>query len=384
MKKSIRPPENWQDFESLCKKLFGEVWGCPHTIKKNGRLGQLQAGVDIYGKPKGEENYYAIQCKGKDNYVNSKLTKKEINKEIEKALTFEPKLKVYVFATTAPKDVEIEKYVRLKSIDSIKKGDFEILLYSWEDIADLIEENRDTFNWYVNNLQFKEQFDTKVSFHTENENNVLIPKFLKTITNYIEKPKPESLERFALGLSNNVCIPGAPKRNVQTELINAKSVIFGSQKKNHGLCKLRVTIFNSGSKVLEDWKFWLSFDEDSVEKVDDDFTKNVLFYEEHAKYRRTWAYEDEKQILFKPLNNSSLIQKDSKVFECYCKPRYDTTTIKVEWKLLARDFDDEGIEEFKVTPEYETEVRNIYVNNSEDVKEKTEISDYITTIEKED
>ena len=38
MKKSIRQPENWQDFESLCKKLFGELWGCPLKIKKNGRV----------------------------------------------------------------------------------------------------------------------------------------------------------------------------------------------------------------------------------------------------------------------------------------------------------------------------------------------------------
>ena len=47
MKKAIRPPENWQDFETLCKKLFGEMWGCPNTIKKNGRSGQTQCGVDI-------------------------------------------------------------------------------------------------------------------------------------------------------------------------------------------------------------------------------------------------------------------------------------------------------------------------------------------------
>lgn len=376
MKKSIRPPENWQDFESLCKKLFGEVWGCPYTIKKNGRLGQPQAGVDVYGKPKGEDDYWAIQCKGKDNYINSKLTKKEIDEEIEKALKFEPKLKVYAFATTAPKDVEIEKYVRLKDIESTKNGDIEIILYSWEDIADLIEEHRDTFNWYVNNLQFKEQFDTEVSFQTENKNNVLIPKFLKTITNYIERPEPE--------LSNNIFSSWDSIRNVQAQLISVNSGMFGPQKKNHGWCKLRVTIFNSGNKVLEDWKFWLSFDEDIVAKVDDDFTNDIFMYKELAKYRTTWAYEDEKQILFKPLNNSPLIQKDRKVFECYCIPKYDATSIKVGWQLLARDFDLEGVAEFEVIPDYETEVKSKYVDNSEDVREEIEISDYITTIEKED
>lgn len=47
----IRPPENWQDFELLCKKLWGEIWNCPDIIKRNGRSGQKQCGVDIYGTP---------------------------------------------------------------------------------------------------------------------------------------------------------------------------------------------------------------------------------------------------------------------------------------------------------------------------------------------
>ena len=70
----IRKPENWQDFEKLCKKLWGEIWNCPDTIKRNGRLGQSQKGVDIYGIPKGESQYSGIQCKGKDDYIISTLT----------------------------------------------------------------------------------------------------------------------------------------------------------------------------------------------------------------------------------------------------------------------------------------------------------------------
>ena len=84
MKKTIRKPENWQDFESLCKKLWGEVWEISSKIKKNGRIGQPQAGVDVYGKPKGETNYWGIQCKGKDDYINSKLTKKRLTQKLRK------------------------------------------------------------------------------------------------------------------------------------------------------------------------------------------------------------------------------------------------------------------------------------------------------------
>ena len=45
--KSLLKPQNWQDFETLCKKLWGEIWEC-REIKKNGRQGQAQNGVDVY------------------------------------------------------------------------------------------------------------------------------------------------------------------------------------------------------------------------------------------------------------------------------------------------------------------------------------------------
>ena len=79
---SLPKPQNWQDFETLCKKLWGEIWDCPE-IKKNGRQGQSQNGVDVYGMPKNDNGYYGIQCKGKDEYVHKSFTEKEIEKEIE-------------------------------------------------------------------------------------------------------------------------------------------------------------------------------------------------------------------------------------------------------------------------------------------------------------
>ena len=117
----IQKPANWQDFESLCKKLWGEIWECSDSIKKNGRNGQAQHGVDVYGIPKGENNYYGIQCKGKDEYTHSQLTKDEIDVEIDKAKKFKPSLKKLIFATTANKDAEIEEYVRIKNLTNIKE-----------------------------------------------------------------------------------------------------------------------------------------------------------------------------------------------------------------------------------------------------------------------
>jgi len=112
---TLRRPANWQDFETLCKKLWGEIWKCPE-IQKNGRLGQDQSGVDIFGTPIGENGYYGIQCKGKSEYNDQhpQFTVKEIAKEIKKAKKFTPALKKLYFATTAVNDSKIQAYIRKK------------------------------------------------------------------------------------------------------------------------------------------------------------------------------------------------------------------------------------------------------------------------------
>lgn len=153
-KKQLRKPENWEDFESLCKKLWGEVWNCKE-IKKNGRKGNAQHGVDVYGKPEGETEYYGIQCKGKDDYTHKQLTKTEIDKELEKAKRFKPALKKFYFVTTANKNAKIEEYIRLKDIEFQKSKLFEVYIFSWEDIVDLIDENQETHDWYLNLHKYK-------------------------------------------------------------------------------------------------------------------------------------------------------------------------------------------------------------------------------------
>ena len=65
--------------------MWGEIWKREETIQRNGRQGQKQDGVDVYGMPQGTACYYGIQCKGKDEYTHAQLTKNEINREIEKA-----------------------------------------------------------------------------------------------------------------------------------------------------------------------------------------------------------------------------------------------------------------------------------------------------------
>lgn len=116
--KTLRRPSNWQDFETLCKKLWGEIWNCPE-IQKNGRQGQEQSGVDVFGMPFSEKEYYGIQCKGKSEYNHSQFSEAEILEEINKAESFEPKLKKFYLTTTAQNDAKIQAFVRKINVDRI-------------------------------------------------------------------------------------------------------------------------------------------------------------------------------------------------------------------------------------------------------------------------
>ena len=65
------PPDDANAFESLCLDLRKEIWK-DTGAQKNGRTGQPQAGVDVFGTC--EEKQIGIQCKQKDGLLRSTLT----------------------------------------------------------------------------------------------------------------------------------------------------------------------------------------------------------------------------------------------------------------------------------------------------------------------
>ena len=49
MKLNLPYPSDWSDFQDLCFQLWKEMWRDPFA-HHNGRIGQAQNGVDIWGK----------------------------------------------------------------------------------------------------------------------------------------------------------------------------------------------------------------------------------------------------------------------------------------------------------------------------------------------
>lgn len=136
--KQIAPPKEWGTFEDLCHVLFKRLWQDP-LAQKNGRRGQAQRGVDVFGSLNGDRrHYFGVQCKGKDCNYRSKVEWSEVLTEIAKAEKFSPKLDKWILATTAPTDASLQEAARELSIERGKKGLFSVDVLGWEEIQALM------------------------------------------------------------------------------------------------------------------------------------------------------------------------------------------------------------------------------------------------------
>jgi len=132
----VPPPSDWQRFEHLCWLLWRAIWS-DDNAQKNGRQGQPQNGVDVYGQlTKGR--WAGVQCKGKDIFQDRRITERELKREVAKAKRFTPRLSQFVLATTGARDAKIQECARRITEAHRKKRLFSVQVYSWEDIRDLL------------------------------------------------------------------------------------------------------------------------------------------------------------------------------------------------------------------------------------------------------
>jgi hypothetical protein len=124
-------------FEYLCRDLWkNETMNDPVSL--NGRPGQGQDGVDVYGRDTTTEEWFGIQCKVREE--GSTLTKKEIVTEIEKAKHFNPSLGRYLLCTTLKRDAVIQKIER-EIIKGLKKSNgFSFQILFWNDIEEMLKQ----------------------------------------------------------------------------------------------------------------------------------------------------------------------------------------------------------------------------------------------------
>lgn len=131
--------EHWQDFETLCCDLWRQLWKDPNT-QINGRRGQAQKGIDIYGRPNQGNEWAGVQCKHKEQLVGARLTRKEIVEAVKEARNFKPPLSQLAIATTSPRDARLQESVRKIDDAERKAGAFSVTVFFWQDIVSNLQD----------------------------------------------------------------------------------------------------------------------------------------------------------------------------------------------------------------------------------------------------
>src|ERR1700733_7526165 len=122
-------PSNDDDFDQLCRSIFGKHWGIPH-LARHGRSGQRQNGDDFYGT-----NDRGVLHGGQSKLRAGRkgLTAKEVLAEIEEAKTFIPPLGYFMIVTSSQRDVHLQKLERELDAKHRKAGLFSVKIVFWDD-----------------------------------------------------------------------------------------------------------------------------------------------------------------------------------------------------------------------------------------------------------
>ena len=136
----IPKPADEQVFERASIHLWRCILEDPN-VQKNGRRGQRQNGVDVFGiRNNDSDHLVGIQCKLKGE--GKKLSETEVRNEIKKALTFKPSLREYFIITTAPDDVAMQELAR-QITRELKNDNTELIVnvWGWDTLEDQISEH---------------------------------------------------------------------------------------------------------------------------------------------------------------------------------------------------------------------------------------------------
>lgn len=138
-----------EKFEHLCRDLWRNNPDY-ESIVLNGRKGQTQFGVDVFGRNVKTEEWLGIQCKVKA--TGQALTKADIETEINKAKSFNPSLSVFKLCTTLDRDANIQNIVREIQTELSKSKGFKLEILFWDDLEEQLKEEVN-FNIYYKYYQ---------------------------------------------------------------------------------------------------------------------------------------------------------------------------------------------------------------------------------------
>lgn len=372
---TLRKPANWQDFESLCLLLWRAEWKSD-DMKKNGRNGQSQKGVDICGHRDDENEYSGIQCKCKPG--NKPLTTDEIDEEINNAKAFKPALRRLIFATTADKDASVEEYIRIKDDENRKNGLFSIDIKSWQDIIDLLELNKTVLYSYLDIVA--EDYAVAITFEDGGEETIIHPQYSRI---YYMEPTPKVEPPKAVDQKNaakNIVLGGwtaqlksiaAMAEQFNPPAVVQAKIIKGTIKTNHSYCPLKFHVVNQGKAPIDDYKIVFHFDNENVRFVRDNVEKKTSF-PDIISFSGISNVSFENGMGVTMYGNSIIPGDDAKSDDFFVCLPHDVSDVIIKWKLLSRQYSYDGTLKLSSDKEFVDVVKY-----DKDKAGETYFSDYI-------
>jgi len=119
--------------------MFKAAWNDPYA-QRNGRTGQEQHGVDIFGRQDQGETWDGIQVKGKHGFFGQAISEQELRAEAQKAQMFVPRLKNFIMVTSARRDQVIQQIARRITEENLPLRLFSVSVLGWDDIEERLAE----------------------------------------------------------------------------------------------------------------------------------------------------------------------------------------------------------------------------------------------------
>ncbi len=178
------PPQDWPEFEDLCRDLWARLWDDPNT-QRNGRSGQGQKGVDIFGYPKRGRAVEGVQCRVKNRWLGQYLTEQDVSKAVEEADEFEPALSRLTIATTSSRDATLQEKIRLFSDSRLGQSKFPVSVAFWEEIQSRLVEHEDLLRKYYS---YFFSFERRVGQYAVDTNDLQV--YLDRFRQHISRESP--------------------------------------------------------------------------------------------------------------------------------------------------------------------------------------------------
>lgn len=143
-------PESDEIFDEMVRDACAIEWSDPET-QRNGRSGQSQYGVDIFGYPHGSSR----RCHAAQSKLRTKgkaLTEAEIANEVANAQSSPLHPEQLIIVTSTGRDAKLQAYIDELSRLQIQNNSFPVKIWFWDDLLERLLTDRHSLIKYYKDI----------------------------------------------------------------------------------------------------------------------------------------------------------------------------------------------------------------------------------------